>query len=59
MKRKVFAAGHELLGSVYRPTHYKLFLSLIALHTSIFLLPLYPPAGLILLIALIKGWLNA
>jgi len=59
MKRKVFAAGHELLGSIYSPTQYKLFLSLIALHTSIFLLLFYPQAGVILLIGLLKRWLSA
>lgn len=57
-KRKVFAAGFDLPGRPGSLTHYRIFLVLIALHTSIFLLPAEPLAGVVLLLALVRGWLN-
>ena len=58
-KRKVFAAGKDIMGSIYRPNFYRVFIILVSLHTSIFLIPYYPQAGIILALAVLKGWLNA
>ncbi|MBR9681807.1 MAG: hypothetical protein GOV00_03340 [Candidatus Altiarchaeota archaeon] len=58
-KNKPFAAGHVARSYPYLPLSYKTFLLLIAIHTSIFILPSFPTTAVILLLALVKGWLLA
>jgi hypothetical protein len=57
-KRRVYAAGHDLLGRPASVQFYKIFLVLIAIHTSIFIVNWEPLAGIILLLSLLKGWSN-
>ncbi|MBR9689387.1 MAG: hypothetical protein GOV01_00620 [Candidatus Altiarchaeota archaeon] len=57
-KHKVFASGHDLEGRPISVHHYHIFLILISIHASIFIIPWRPEAGIILLATLIKGWLN-
>ena len=58
-KRKPFISGHDNI-RVSSPSvsFYKIFLLLIAIHTSIFLIPKNPGASVILLLTLIRGWMN-
>ena len=57
-KRRIYAAGHDLQGSQGSLSFYKVFLLLIAIHTSIFINPWDTTASLILLLGLVRGWLN-
>ena len=58
LARRVYAAGHDFKTSQGSISFYKVFLLLIAIHTSIFIIPWNPVAGLVLLLALVRGWLN-
>lgn len=58
-KVQPFAAGHAPQIATYAPLCFVTFLMLVAIHTSIFLLPRYPSTSVILLLALIRGWLSA
>jgi len=57
-KRKPFTAGTGVKTRPVSVNYYKIFLTLIAIHTSIFIIPWDPAAGSILLLALLKGWTN-
>jgi hypothetical protein len=57
-KRKPFAAGTGVKARPVSMGYYRIFLTLIAIHTSIFIIPWDPAAGSILLLALLKGWMN-
>lgn len=57
-KRKPFAAGTSIKARPVSLNYYRIFLVLIAIHTSIFIIPWDPTAGSILLLALLKGWMN-
>jgi len=57
-KHRVYAAGHDLVGRAGSVGYPRIFLTLIAIHTSIFIIPQEPSASIILLLALIKGWMN-
>lgn len=57
-KNEVFAAGHGMRETVGSLSYWKVFLLLIALNTSIFLIPKSPPASLILFLAILKGWFD-
>lgn len=58
LARRVYAAGHDFKTSQGSISFYKVFLLLIAIHTSIFIIPWNPAAGIVLLLSLIRGWLN-
>lgn len=57
-KRKPYAAGTSIKGRPVSMNYYRIFLVLIAIHTSIFIIPWDPVAGSILLLTLFKGWTN-
>ncbi len=57
-KRKPYSAGTSVRGRPVSMNYYKIFLVLIAVHTSIFIISWDPTAGSILLLALLKGWMN-
>jgi hypothetical protein len=58
-KKEPFAAGHPAIRARYLAPSFQTFLLLVAIHTSIFLVPYHPLAAIILLLCLIKGWLLA
>ena len=58
-KHKPFAAGHVAKNYSYLSLSYRTFLILVAIHTSVFILPEFPITAIILLLALVKGWLIA
>ena len=57
-KWKPFTAGTGVKARPPSIGYYRIFLVLIAIHTSIFIMSWDPTAGSILLLALIKGWIN-
>jgi hypothetical protein len=57
-KRKPFASGHDISTSPGNVNYFRIFLLLVAIHTSIFIIPSYPAAGIVLLLSLIRGWMN-
>jgi len=57
-REKPFASGHDIQARPASVNFWKIFLLLIAIHTSIFIVSWNPLAGGILLLALIRGWMN-
>lgn len=58
VKRKPYAAGHDMRGTQGSLSFHRVFLLLVSLHASIFIINWNPTAGLVLLLALMRGWLN-
>ena len=57
-KKKPFASGHDIKARPASVNFWKIFLILISIHTSIFIISWNPLAGGILLLTLIRGWMN-